>query len=155
MAEGMAGGTQVLVVGTGIHACAVPLSQVIETMRPLPVDVIAGVPSFISGISIIRGVPTPVVDLQVLLGMPSRANARFVTIRLGARQVALSVEAVVGIRELDPSTTQKLPPLLQGAPQDAVDAIGTLDEQLLLVLQTGWQLPDEVWRVVAAGEEAQ
>ena len=123
-------------------------------MRPLPVERIAGMPSFVRGVSIIRGVPTPVVDLGVVLGTPGEAAERFVTLRLGDRQVALAVGAVLGVREFDISTIGELPPLLRGAPQEVVKGIGTLDEQMLMVLQTGWELPDEVWQALTAQEAA-
>jgi len=122
-------------------------------MRPLPVEPISGVPSFVQGISIIRGIPTPVVDLGSVLGSPSERAERFVTVRAGDKQVALSVNAVLGVRDLDTiMTIRELPPLLQRASKDTVETIGTLDEQVLMVLRTGWELPDEVWQALTAQE---
>jgi purine-binding chemotaxis protein CheW len=126
--------------------------QVIETMRPLPVEPISGIPSFVLGVSIVRGVPTPVVDLGTLLGMPGGIAGRFVTLRVGDRQVALSVDEVLGVYNLDSSTTQELPPLFQGASRDIIEAMGTLDTQLLVVLRQGWELPEDVWQAMAADE---
>jgi purine-binding chemotaxis protein CheW len=143
-----------LIVGVKGRLCAVPLTHVIEIMRPLSVEPISDVPSFVQGISIIRGIPTPVVDLGALLGMPNGAAERVVTLRVGERQVALSVDSVLGVRELDVSKIGKLPPLLQGASKDAMEAMGTLDEQLLVVLCAGWKLPDEVWQTLTAQEVA-
>jgi purine-binding chemotaxis protein CheW len=128
-----------------------PLAQVIETMRPLRVELIAGVPSFVRGVAIIRGILTPVVDLGAVLGAPEEAAERFVTVRAGDKQVALSVSAVLGVRDLDALTMiHELPPLLRGATREVVETIGTLDEQFLVVLQAGWELPDEVWLALAA-----
>jgi purine-binding chemotaxis protein CheW len=143
-----------LVVRVQTRVCAVPLEHVVETMRPLPVESVAGMPAFVRGVSIIRGVPTPVVDLGAVLGAPSNAFERIVTLRLGDRQVALAVNAVLGIRDLDLSAIQELPPLLGGASTDLIEAIGTLDEQFLMVLRAGWELPDEVWQAIAAQELA-
>jgi purine-binding chemotaxis protein CheW len=123
-------------------------------MRALPIEPLGVAPSFIRGVSVVRGVPIPVVDLGLVLGLTSSDGGRFVTLRLGARQVALSVDAVVGVRDLDESKTQNLPPLLQGAAQDAIEAIGTLDAELLIVMRTGWELPDDVWQTLAAQEVA-
>jgi purine-binding chemotaxis protein CheW len=146
--------SRTLVVGVKGRLCAVPLTQVMEIMRPLPVEPISAVPSFVQGISIIRGIPTPVVDLGALLGMPNVAADRFVTLRLGGRQVALSVDSVLGVREFDLSKIGELPPLLQGASRDVIEAMGTLDQQLLMVLRAGWELPDEVWQTLTAQEVA-
>jgi len=122
-------------------------------MRPLAVEPISGVPSFVRGVSIIRGIPTPVVDLGAVLGSPSDRTERFVTLRVGDKQVALSVDAVFGVRDLDTILTiRELPPLLQRASKGVVETIGTLDDQVLMVLQTGWELPDEVWQALTAQE---
>jgi purine-binding chemotaxis protein CheW len=155
MTKSTPGGTRVLIVHVQAGACALPLSHITETMRPLPIASIACALPFVRGISIIRGAPTPVVDLGVLLGTSNGAPGRFVTLRLGERQVALSVNAVEGIRAFDALTLQSLPPLLNGVSQEIVEAIGTLDEQMLIVLRSGWQLPEAVWQAVAAREAAQ
>ena len=149
-------GRKSLIIGVQTRMCAVPLSHVIETMRPLPTEAVSGSPSFVLGVAIVRGIPTPVVDLGAVLGASSEQRGqRFVTIRAGHRQVALLVNTVLGIRDLDALlATQELPPLLHGASQDAIEKIGTLDERFLEVLQEGWKLPEEVWHAVTAQEVA-
>ena len=142
-----------LVVRLKSCICAVPLTHVIETMRPLPVEPISGVPSFVRGISIIRGIPTPVIDLGSFVGTPSERAERFVTLRVGDKQVALSMNAVLGVCDLGSVVTMReLPPLLQGASKEVVETMGALDEQVLLVLREGWELPDEVWHALTAQE---
>lgn len=143
-----------LVVSVETHLCALSLANVMETMRPLPIEAITGAPSFVRGIAIVRGIPTPVVDLRSILGMSGRAVAeRFVTIRTGDKQVALLVDSVVGIRDLGQfMTAQLLPPLLQGAAADVIQTLGILDNQLLTVLRGAWTLPDEVWQRIGTME---
>jgi purine-binding chemotaxis protein CheW len=143
-----------LVVRVKSGVCAVPLMHVLETMRPLPIEPIAGVPPFVRGVSIIRGVLTPVVDLGAILGMPDGRAERFVTLRLGDRQVALSVGEVLSVRDLQASRIQELPPLLRRASPDVVATLSTLDKEVLTVLQAGWELPDDVWQALAAQEVA-
>ena len=143
-----------LAVGVQNRICALPLPHIIEIMRPLHVEPIAKAPSYVQGVSIIRGTPTPVVDLGSLLGTCAGATRRFVTIRLGARQVALAVERVFGIHEVDATIIQALPPLLRQAAGDTVEAVGTLDAQLLLVLRTAWEVPDEVWQALSQSDAA-
>lgn len=155
MSDPVPTGIRSLVVRVKTRVCAVPLVHVIETMRPLAIEPVASVPPFVRGVSIIRGVPTPVVDLAVLIGAPGGVAGRFVTLRVGERQVALLLDEVLGIRDLDESTIQELPSLLQEASQDVIEAMGTLDTRLLVVLRTGWALPDEVWQVLAASEVSQ
>lgn len=147
-------GNRTLVVRAEAYFCALPLVHVVETMRALPIEPVADMPPFVRGVSIVRGQPMPVVDLAVLLGMPSGAAERFVTLRVANRQVALAVSGVIGVRDLDLSTLQELPPLLHGASREVIEAIGTLDRQVLVVLRTGWELPDAVWQTLTTQEVA-
>jgi purine-binding chemotaxis protein CheW len=142
-----------LVVKLKSCICAVPVTHIIEMMRPLPVEPISGVPSFVLGVSIIRGIPTPVIDLGALVGTPSEQAERFVTLRVADKQVALSMNAVVGVCDLGVVVAiRELPPLLQRASNEVVETIGALDQQVLLVLREGWELPDEIWHALTAQE---
>jgi purine-binding chemotaxis protein CheW len=152
MPEWTSGKSQVLVVEIEGRICALPLTQVIETMRPLSVESVANVPLFVSGVAIIRGIPTPVVDLGAILGRPNECVERFVTVRVGDRQMALSVSKVLGVRNLNSAMIEELPPLLKDASKDAVEAIGTLDERALMILRAGWDLPTEVWQALTVQE---
>ncbi len=141
-----------LVVRAQAYLCALPLELVIEAMRPLPIEPLAGVPAFVRGMSIIRGEPTPVIDLALLLGAPREMPWRFVTIRVAGKQAALSVGAVAGIFELDPRDMERLPPMLRGASTEFVESIRILDEQFLFALRSGWELPPEVWQAMAEAQ---
>ncbi|HEV7559125.1 MAG TPA: chemotaxis protein CheW, partial [Kofleriaceae bacterium] len=113
----------------GDRLCALPIADVEETMRPLPIDAMAAMPAFVLGVSIIRGHATPVVDTAMLVGTTARDRSRFVTLRVGARRVALLVDAVVDVRVLP---VGDLPPLVATA--EAVASLGVLDRELLVVL---------------------
>src|SRR6478736_195518 len=133
----------VVLCQVGAVVCALPLEHVLETLRPLPVEALAGTARFIDGVSIIRGSPVPVVDLARLLGnVTAEVRTRLVVVRVGERSAALSVERVLGVRSLDSSTVSELPPLLAGASSEVISAIGSLDARLLLVLETSRVLPD-------------
>lgn len=144
--------SQVLVFTARGLACAIPLQHVVETMRPLSIEPVAGTPFFVRGVSVIRGQPTPVVDLGALLQADGNTAsfARFVTLRLGQRQVALGVAGVVGLKNLDASQLEALPPLLRDVAADLVESIGARDAELLVVLRAGRLVPDEVWETLAA-----
>ena len=147
---------QVLVVMVGTRACAFQLRHVAETMRPLPIEPIAGTPGFVCGVSVIRGTPTPVVDLKALLEHSDNRPSfgRFVALRCDARRVVIGVDSVVGLRNLDAAQLGELPPLLRDVTADLIDSFGTLDAQLLLVLHAARIVPDEVWATFAATEVA-
>ncbi len=145
---------QTLIVTVGGRACAVPVQHVLETMRALPIEPIAGAPAFVRGLSVIRGAPIPVVDLGALLGSPmAQERGRFVTLKLGTRQVALAVDQVIGLRTLDRAGLSELPALVRDGGGDLIDGIGAADAQLLVVLRATRVVPEEVWAtlVQAAG----
>ena len=147
-------GSPVLIVMAGARACAIPLDRVAEPMRPLPIEPVAGMPGFVRGVSLIRGAPTPVVDLKALLekGENSATHGRFVTIKVGERRVAIGVDGVVGLVNLDSAQLAELPPILGDAAAGLIEAIGTRDAQLLVVLRAARSVPDEVWTTLAAAE---
>jgi purine-binding chemotaxis protein CheW len=120
----------------------VPLRHVIETMRPLPIEAIAGAPSYVRGLCVIRGAPVPVVDAGVLLGRQPVSASRLVALRAGSRTAALLVDMVDGIRAISPSAFNRLPPLLRDAA--TIAAVGILDAELLLSLHTARIIPDDL-----------
>ncbi len=126
-----------LLVRAGSHSCALRLADVIETMRPLPVEPLSGAPAGVLGMAVIRGTPVPVVDLALLLeDRAQRTPTRFICIRAGRRSVAVAVDAVLGIREIPAALLSGMPPLLRDARPDVIEAIGTLDTELFLVLKS-------------------
>lgn len=137
-----------LVLRAGAHLCALDLAHVLETMRPLPVEPVAGVPEFVTGVSVIRGEPVPVVDVAALIGGKRRVVTRFVTADGGRQSVALAVEAVLGVRPFPLELRRTLPPLLRGAGADVVAAVAMADAEPLLVLRSARIVPDEVWAAI-------
>ncbi|HMN85427.1 MAG TPA: chemotaxis protein CheW [Bauldia sp.] len=114
--------------------CALPIEAVVETLRPLPVERVAGAPDFVLGLSVIRGEPTAVVDLSLLLSGHGGTPRRFVVVRAGERRVAIAVDDVDGIRRLDRDRLATLPPLLREAAADRIALVGSLDADLLVTL---------------------
>jgi purine-binding chemotaxis protein CheW len=138
-----------LLCHVGQIVAALPIAGVVEIMRPLPIALLDGAPSFVRGVSIIRGVPTPVVDAAALLGAPAGKGAeRFVSLRAGDHRVALAVERIVGVRDLPEAELRALPALLARARSEVVSAMGTLDSQLVLVLQAARIVPESVWQAL-------
>jgi purine-binding chemotaxis protein CheW len=146
-----------LVLTVGSLACAVPLEHVVETMRPLPIEGLSSMPPFVLGLSTIRGAAMPVVDLHALIvGRASTERPsirRFVSLKLGERRAALAVDTVIGVRELDPSRWEGMPPLLGQMSPSIIEALDALDTRFLLVLRVMRILTDEAW-LALAGHEA-
>jgi purine-binding chemotaxis protein CheW len=144
------GASASLICRVGDLLCAVPLAVVGETMRPLPVEPLAGVPPYVRGVAIVRDRPTAVVDATALVGGHPGSASRFVTLRAGDRPIALAVDAVVGIATIPDS--HPLPGILQSPRLAAVTAAGSMDGTLLLALEGTRIVPDEVWAALAARE---
>jgi purine-binding chemotaxis protein CheW len=143
-------GVVVLCRVTG-RVCALPVELVAETLRPLPIEPVAGMPGFVLGLAVIRGAPMPVIDLARLVGaVDPEPPSRFVILRVGERRVALAVEAVIGVRSLSAVVLAKPARLLGEAGGEIVAALGVLDSELLLVLHTARLVPEGVWAALDA-----
>lgn len=146
-------GHATLVVGAGSSLCGIPLSFVVETMRRQPLTPIANAPPFVSGLSVIRGQSTPVVDLGALIhGGNLEPRRMLVTLRVQQRLVALAVDRVLGVHQLEPETVGDLPPLLHASRSEAIEAIGVLDRELLIVLGAARIVSDLAWADPSATE---
>jgi purine-binding chemotaxis protein CheW len=126
-----------------------PLAHVVEIMRPLPFEPVRGMPPYLRGLSIVRGVPAPVVDAGMLLGTDGVAS-RWVSLRDGERILALGVEAVEGLADLDPESMLEWPSLLSEASAEVISRIGARDTHVLLVLGAARILSESDWRALAA-----
>lgn len=128
----VAGTELLLLCRAHTRLCGLPLQNVVETCRPLPLEPVLSAPSFVIGVAVIRGQPLPVVDVAMLLGDRQEVT-RFVTVRLGQRQVALAFASVEGVGD-GPAAPAGLPPLLTGAQRDAISSLEMLDGELLVLL---------------------
>jgi purine-binding chemotaxis protein CheW len=136
--------------------CAIPLAEVIETMRPLPIEPLASQSDIILGVARIRGAAVPVVQLTALFrGNQSsgdhsgEAPTRFVTLRVGQRCIALAVQSVVGIADLSDPVFGELPPLLKSVGTELIQTLGTLDAEFLVMLDTTRLVPESVWTALS------
>lgn len=140
-------GHHLLLCRVGSRVCGLPFAHVIETFRPLPIEPLAGMPAFVRGLSVVRGAAVPVVDVAMLLAAAedSQPFERFISVRAGKHVVVLGTGAVIGIRDVRTVAADELPPLLEQALAPYVEAIRTLDVELLVVLRASRVLPDTVW----------
>jgi purine-binding chemotaxis protein CheW len=130
-----------LLCRAGSHRFALPMASVVETMRVLPIEAIAGAPLLVSGLCIIRGAPVAVIDTARLFGDEAARCERLVTVRTGNRTIAFAATAVLGVQSVPADTLEELPPLLRDA--DAIAAIARLDEELVFFLRAARMLPDD------------
>lgn len=145
----------VLLVRAGEWMTALPITEVIETMRALPVRPVAGAPAFVRGVSMIRGELLPVVHLGALLGAKEAPEGgRFVTVRAGTKPFALHVDQVLGAKLIEDAALSSTPALLSEALPQHASKLAALDGQMVVVLRTARLLSDELRaRILGEGEE--
>ena len=150
-----AGSDHFLICRSDTLLYAIPLAQVVETMRPLPIKQLADIPAFVLGISIIRGEGIPVLDTALLVSSSAgTAPARYVTIKIEARTACLAVDEVMGIRRVSATLRADVPRLLHQSNSEILAAIGTLDAELLVVLQSAHLISNELWQAINHPAEA-
>jgi purine-binding chemotaxis protein CheW len=125
----------------GDHHFALPMTEIIETMRMLPIEVIAGAPAIVRGLCIVRGEPVPIVDTALLFGEHSIQYERIVTARVAGRTVGFAADAVVDVRSIAADAIESLPPLFGCV--DSVSTMTVLDEDLVFFLSAARVIPDD------------
>jgi purine-binding chemotaxis protein CheW len=127
--------------------CAFPLAEVIEIMRPQPIEPLAIQSNGILGLARIRGVAVPVVQLTALFQGDGLCDppTRFVTLRVGQRCVALAVQSVLGIADIGDQVFGNLPPLVRNVRTELIQSLGTLDADFLVMLDTARLAPESLW----------
>lgn len=139
-----------LIVGLDRTFCALAIADIIETMRPLPIEPIAGTPPYLLGLSRIRGNAVPVIDLNAIVcGEAAAIHSRFVTVRVQDRVAALAVRSVAGIVPLQTTAAETLVPLLQNTNSDVIEAISARDSDFVLVLRTAHLLSPDEWETLS------
>lgn len=137
---------QCLLCQVGTSYLAIPISHVLEVLRPLPVTRLPDAPSWVLGVAVLRGNATPVVDARRLLGSAAASGEpplalRWVALRIESRRLALAVDSVERAHELTHENQREVPPLLAGT--RPITALGTLDSKLLMVLEGARLLADD------------
>jgi purine-binding chemotaxis protein CheW len=130
-----------LLCQAGSHRFALPMANVIETMRMLPVEAVSGPPRLVCGLSIIRGAAVPVIDTARMFDDEAARYERLITIRTGERTVAFAASAVLGVQLIQADECEELPPLLREA--ETITALTRLDERLVFFLRAARALPDD------------
>lgn len=129
--------------------CALPLSDVVETLRLLPLRPVAGVPPFVRGLVLLRGALVPVVELGTLLGAPGdEPGRRLVVVRADEHLLALAVDEVLRVITLELEQQAAVAPLLSQALPEQVAALGTLDGAALAVLSSASVVSAETWALL-------
>jgi purine-binding chemotaxis protein CheW len=108
---------------------------------------VPGSPDFVAGIVQVRGKLVPLVDLRRRFGLPAGERAldnRIVVVKVGPRVAGLLVDSARDILQLDETTFEPPPELIDQQASGFIKAVTMIEQRLLLVV--------DVPRVI--GEEA-
>ena len=104
----------------GEEECALPITEVHQIIRDIPITRIPNVNKHVEGVLNLRGVVTPIVDLKNRLGLGVRVlgdRHRLLIVDIGGRNVGFSVDALGGVFDYE---TNKLQP----PPEEVVARVG-------------------------------
>ncbi len=109
-----AAGTQAVVVTflLGDEECAVPITDVHQIIRDVPITRMPNVSNHVEGVLNLRGMVVPIIDLKHLLGLGTRLLGelhRLVIVEVMGRTVGFSVDSVGGVFQFDTAEIQAAP----------------------------------------------
>jgi purine-binding chemotaxis protein CheW len=96
---------QIVVFTIDDLACALPIHTVLRVIHAVEIKRLPKAPEIISGVINVNGRIIPVVDIRKRFGFTAKdldADDQFVIADTGKRLVALIVDAVSGIRDINP-----------------------------------------------------
>lgn len=92
-------------------SCALPLAEIERILRAVEISPVPRAPEVVMGLVNIQGQIIPVLDLRKVLHLPDAEvglNDQFIVARAKSRPVAILVDSVLGLSELD--TAEIVPP---------------------------------------------
>lgn len=143
-----------LVFRAGPLYCALPLDEVVETMRPLQTRPLAGTPPYVRGLTILRGAPAPVIDVTRLITGTSGEIDRYIAVRAGRGPIACATGVVLGVRQIEVEPPEGPAAIFTGVSKALIAAVGSVGTDPLLLLRGIRTVPDDVWEAAGHALEA-
>jgi purine-binding chemotaxis protein CheW len=115
----------------------VDVAAVQEVLRGLPRTRIPLAPRTLAGLINLRGQVLTAIDLREQLGLPARAEddePMLVVIRIAGEPVALLVDSIGSVVDVEPDQFEPPPDTLTGPSRDLILGAYKLADQLLLAL---------------------
>jgi len=94
-------------------------------------------PEFVEGVINLRGKIVPIIDLRRRIGLPSKPpdrESRIIVVEMGREVVGLRVDSVREVLRVPRSLTEPPPDMANAENNDFVEAVGKLDDRLILIL---------------------
>ncbi len=139
MAEGFAEKElQLVVFKIGNEEFGVPISEVREIVRLVPITPVPRTPAFIEGVVNLRGQILAVVDLARRLNLPASARSdktRIIVIEVEDHTVGMIVDEVTEVLRLSSDNIDRTPEIISTeVHQEYLQGVGKLGERLLILI---------------------
>lgn len=98
---------------------------------------VPGAPSFVAGLVQVRGKLVPIVDLRTRFGLEPRERSldnRVIVVKVGSRVAGLLVDSAREVMQLDESSFEPPPSLVDSQASGFVKAVATRAQRLLFVV---------------------
>ena len=136
-------------VGTADYA--LPAAQVLHLESYETATHVPGAPSYVAGLLQVRGRVVPVVDLRARFGLPPIEHSidhRVVVVQVGTRVAGLLVDSAREVLQLDETSFEKPPEIVERQGAGFVTAVATVSKRLFLLID----VPHIIGEELAHGE---
>ena len=116
---------------------AIPATEVLHLESFDHATHVPGAPAYVAGLVQVRGRVVPVVDLRMRFGLPAidrTIDHRIVVVNAGERVAALLVDAAREVIQLDPSSFEKTPELIERQSSGFVRAVAMREKRMFLLV---------------------
>jgi purine-binding chemotaxis protein CheW len=141
------GSVQLLTFKLDDQEYALKTVEVVQVTRMVAMVHPPKVSEIIEGMFNLRGKVIPVVNIRKLFGLPAKTydvNTQLLIAQSDARTLALAVDAVSEVLTLPPSNLES--PEQIGIQTEYLSAVGKIGSRLILILNPGTLLRDELAR---------
>ncbi len=115
----------------------VPISEVMEVLEGLEVTPLFKVEPMLRGLINLRGKIIPCLDVSIYLDLPPRTlneNAKFVILQQDGLEVALCVDSISKMKEIDKTSIQAAEEVLNGTISEYTSGVLQYQKQTLLMI---------------------
>lgn len=130
----------------GNEEYGIEIRDVIEIIGIQNITDLPDTPAFVKGVINLRGKVIPVIDVRLRFGLEERAyNDRtcFIVVRLNNISIGLIVDTVSEVMDIPASNTEPPPKVNKGAASRYIKALGMVDENVKILLDSHKLLFDE------------
>ena len=113
---------------------ALPLPAVVKVIHAIEIRYLPKAPEIIAGIINVKGQIIPVADIRKRFGLAAREidpDDRLIIADTGKREVAILVDTVTGIRDLEPGQLKQAGETLPFA--EYLKGVAKIDDELILI----------------------